>query len=73
MGRFIDKNEFAKVALNENIEVFIVSLTFLGLDSIYLTRKAQILLLLIRKVIILDKYFHFVYIFLEEKALELLE
>ena len=41
---------------DENIKIFIVYLIFLSLESIHLICKAQIILLLIKKVIILAKF-----------------
>ena len=71
----IDKKEFGKTLLDENIEVFLVYMKSfnLSLMSIYLTKKAQIALLITKKVKILVKYSDFLNIFLEEKTLILPE
>ena len=55
----IDKKEFAKAALNENVEAFVVHVTSFSLYlgptmSIHPARKAQIALLLTEKVTIPD-------------------
>ena len=57
------------MALKENIKVFIVYVSFLSLRSkttIHLTRKAQIALLLAKKVIVLAEYLDFANVFLEQ-------
>ena len=66
----INKKEFAKAALDENSETFIMHVASLDL-GIYPDREAQIVLLLIKKVKILDKYSDFIDVFSEEKALVL--
>ena len=71
--KFINKKEFAKVALDEISEIFIAYVTFFALISVHLDRKAQITSLFIKKVKISDKYSDFVNIFLEKKALVLPE
>ena len=51
----INKKEFIKVSLDKNIKVFVVYINSLSLRSkiiIHLSRKAQIALLLAKKVII---------------------
>ena len=71
---FIDKKEFAKVALDENSETFVIHVAFLNLvPRIYPDKKAQIAFLLIEEVKILDKYSNFTDAFSEKKALVLPE
>lgn len=71
----IDKKEFVKTALDENVEAFIVYMTFIVLGSmlIHLARKGQIALLLAKEVKILAEYLDFLNAFLEKKALVLPE
>lgn len=71
----IDKNKFAKVAADKNIEAFVMHVTSLNLCLIliYLARKAQIAFLLTRKVSISNKYLDFNNAFLEKKFLVLLK
>lgn len=73
----INKKEFAKVVLNKNIKVFVMHVTFLSFNKImiiiYLTKKAQIALLLTKEVKILAKYLDFFNVFSKKKALVLLE
>ena len=63
---FINKKEFAKATLNKNINTFEVHISFLSLKSkmtIYLSKKAEIALLLDKKITVLVKYLDFVYVF----------
>ena len=71
----IDKKEFAKAALDKNIEAFVVYITSLNLSSILIhpARKAQITLLLAEEVKIPTEYSDFLDIFSEKKALVLPE
>lgn len=73
----IDKKEFAKLALDKNVEAFVVHVTFLSLSkstmSIHPAIVAQITLLIVIKVKILAEYSDFSNIFLEEMILVLLE
>ena len=69
---FINKKEFAKVALDENSETFVVHVAFFDLE-IYPNRETQIALLLTKEVKIPDKYLDFADVFSEEKALVLPE
>ena len=73
----MDKKEFAKVAFDENIEAFMVHITFFSLRKpiilIHPAREIQIALLLTKKVKILTKYSDFFNVFSEEKASVLLE
>lgn len=74
----INKKEFAKVTLNENNETFIVHMTFSSLRkkptmTIHPAKKTQIVLLLAQYVKILAKYLDFPDVFVEKKALVLLE
>ena len=56
---------------NMNIEVFLIYVTSFNLNfmPIYLAQKARIALLVIEKVQILSKYYNFLDVFLEKKAL----
>ena len=57
------------MALDENIKAFVVHVGYLGLrKTIYLVRKAQMDLLLAKKVTILAKSLDFAYVFSEELA-----
>ena len=59
------------MTLNENIEIFVVDVSFLCLRSkitIYLARKAHIASLLVEKVTILSKYLNFANVFLKKLA-----
>ena len=70
----IDKKEFAKAALDENSETFVVHVASLNLvPGIHPDREAQIASLLTKKVKILHKYSDFTDVFSEEKALVLSE
>ena len=68
----IDKKEFAKVALDEYIESFVIHITLLLTMAIYPAMKVQIALLVIKKMQISFKYSDFSDVFLEKKALILL-
>ena len=57
------------MALDEHVEVFIVHVTFLSTMAIYPVKKAQIVLLVAKKVQILFEYSDFSNIFLEKRAL----
>ena len=70
-----DKKEFTKTALDENVKAFVVhviSFSF-NLMPIYLIKKNQIVLLVIKKMQIPSKYSDFLDIFLEENTLILLK
>ena len=70
----INKKDFAKAAFNENIEAFVVYITFFTLKLIiYLARKAQIALFLAKKVIVPVKYSRFADVFLKKSAKILLK
>ena len=70
----IDKNEFAKAALDKNSETFVVHVASLSLvPGIYPDSKAQIASLLTEEVKIPDEYSDFTDVFSEEKALVLPE
>ena len=65
--KLIEQKKFAKAALNENIEAFVVHISFLELRmTIYPARKAQLALLLAKKVTVLVEYSDFADVFLEE-------
>ena len=66
----IDRKEFAKAALDEHVEAFVVYVTSLSLNSmlIHPAREAQIALLVAEEVKIPTKYSDFSDVFLEEKA-----
>lgn len=63
------------MALYKNIEALMMYVTSLNLSSIsiHLNREAEIALLLTQKIKIVAKYSDFFDVFLEEKALKLLE
>ena len=73
----IDKKEFVKVVLDENVEGFVVHMTSFSLSkpimSIHLAKEVQITLLTIREIKIPAKYSDFSNIFSEKKALVLPE
>ena len=70
----INKKEFAKAALDEKSEIFVVHVASLNLTpGINLDRAAQIASLLTEKVKIIDKYSDSTKVFSEEKALVLPE
>ena len=71
--KIINKKEFAKVALDENIEVFVVHVTSLLTIAIHPAKEAQITLLVAKEVKILTKYSDFSDVFSEKKASILLE
>ena len=57
------------MALDENIKSFVLHISSLRLKiNIYIARKAQMALLLAKKVTILDKYSNFANMFLEQSA-----
>ena len=65
----MDKKEFAKAALDENIEALVVVVSSLSLRSkmtIHPARKAQIALLLAKKVTVPAKYSDFANVFSKE-------
>ena len=70
-----NKKKFAKTALDENVEVFVVYVTpfNFSLMPIQPIQKAQIALLFAKKVKIPTKYSDFSDVFLGEKAAMLLE
>ena len=68
----INKMEFAKAALDENSETFVVHVVPLDL-RIHPDREAQIALLLTEEVKISDKYLDFANVFSKEKTLVLPE
>lgn len=73
----INKKEFAKAVLDENIKAFMVHFTFFNLEikmKIYLAYETQIMFLDIKKAFkrILAKYLNFINLFLEDKIIELL-
>ena len=71
--KIINKKEFAKTALDENVETFVVHVKSLSLSSmlIFPAQEAQIALLIAKKVKIPAKYSDFSDVFLEKKALVL--
>lgn len=74
----IDKIKFAKTTLNKNKKVFAVYITSFSLRKRLIIRihpagKAQIVLLLAKKIKILAKYSDFSNTFLERRALVLQE
>ena len=72
--KLINQKEFAKVALDKNIEVFMIYISSLRLRIIiHLVKKASMALLLSEKVTILAEHSDFANMFLEESANLLLE
>lgn len=70
--KLINKNEFTKIIFNKNIKISIVYINNLALKIIiYPIKKAETILLIIEKVIILTKNLDFASIFLK-KSVELL-
>ena len=71
----IDKKKFTKAVLDKNVKVFVVHMTSFILNSmvIHPALETQIASLVIEKVQIPSKYLDFSDVFLEEKALILLE
>ena len=69
----INRKKFAKTALDKHVEAFVVHMTFLLTMAIHPARKAQIVLLVAKKVQILSKYLDFLYVFSKKKALILSE
>ena len=60
--QLISKNKYYKVALDKNIKVFVIYVSFLNLRlkiTVQLARKVQIALLLSKKVTISVKYLDF--------------
>ena len=73
---FINKKEFAKAVLDENIEAFVVYMNSLSLGSkimIHPARETQIALVLAKEVIVLAKYSDFADVFSKELAKRLPE
>ena len=72
--KIINRKKFAKAALDENIEAFVVNVSSLGLKmTIHLAREAQLAFLLAEKVTVPTKYLDFTDVFLEKLANVLLE
>ena len=70
---FINKKKFAKAALDEKSEIFVIYVASFNLvPGIHHDKVAQIAFLLTKKVKISDKYSDFTNVFSEEKALVLL-
>ena len=59
--------------MNEHVEVFVVYITSLSTIAIYPASKAHIASLVAKEIKILTEYLDFSDVFLEEKALILLE
>lgn len=68
--KIIDKKEFAKLALDENVKALVMHLFSLvmSLMLIYPAKKTEITLLLTKEVKIPTKYSDFSNIFLEKNA-----
>ena len=67
--KLLNQKKFAKEALDENIEAFIMYVSFLELKmTIYLTRQDQMALLLAEKVTVPAEYSDFADVFLEKLA-----
>lgn len=59
----------AKAALNRNVKIFVAYISILAAKIIiYLTKKAHISLLLLKKFTILAKYFNFADVFSKKLA-----
>lgn len=72
--QIISYKELVVTILDPGKEIFVIYITCLGLSSkmsIYQTWKAQIILLVAKKIIIPAKYLDFANIFLEKLAIEL--
>ena len=70
----INKKKFAKAALDEDFEIFVIHVASFNLiPRLHLDKAAQIVSLLVKEVEIPDKYSDFTNVFLEEKALVLPE
>ena len=71
----INKKKFAKTALDENVEAFVVHVTSFSLNSMSIdpAREAEIASLIAKEVKILNNYLDFSNIFSEERALVLPE
>ena len=69
LNKDINAKKFAKTALNENIEAFIIDIaSFASKITIYLAGKFQILLLLTKKIAVPIKYTKFANIFSKKWA-----
>ena len=65
----IDQNKFAKAALDENVEAFVVHISSLkSRMTIHSAREAQLALLLAEKITVPAKYSDFANVFLENLA-----
>ena len=71
--KIIHKKEFAKAVFDKHVEAFMVYVTFLSTMAIHLVIKAQITLLVDKKMQILAKYSNFSNVFLKKKTLILLK
>ena len=70
--KLIDKKKFAKAALDENFETFVIHVASFNLvPEIHSDREAWIAFLFTKEVKILDKYSDFTNVFSEKKALVL--
>lgn len=65
--KLIGKKKFAKVALQKNMKVFVIYMTFIDLSLmlIYLSKKTQIMSLFTKEMKIPIKYSNFCYVFLK--------
>ena len=67
--KIIDQKKFAKAVLDENFKAFVVHVSFLRSKmTIHPARKAQLALLLVKKVTVPTKYRDFAHVFLEKSA-----
>ena len=65
----IDKKEFAKAGLDENVKAFMINVvSFTSKILIHLAWKAQIALLIVKKVLVPAEYSDFAYVFSKESA-----
>ena len=67
----IDWKEFAKAALDEHVEAFVMHMTSLSTIAIHADREAQIASLVIEEVQILSEYLDFLDVFLGKKGFDL--
>ena len=67
--KLVNKKEFVKAVLNENVETFVIYVALLiSKMTIYLVWKAQIALLVVKKITVLVKYFNYTNVFSKKSA-----
>lgn len=62
----MSKNDFAKAAIDKNLEAFVIHVAFLSI--IDLAKKALITFLFIKKIKISNKYLNYANVFLEKRV-----